>query len=904
MTATAAPATNLQAALDFLGRGWFPIPLCWPDEAGNCGCGRGHQGHDAGKAPLLGPGYQTVRPTEADVRRWWTRWPKANIGILLEPSGLLFVGPDTPESAVWAARQPGGLPPTTIRFSRNPGYLYRRPAGCPVATAKHKPEPGIELDIKTNGYCVAHGTHQSGCEVHVDGEDLADAPQWAVELLKKSAAPTTQPPQDGNVEPPARLNEKGVLLWRGELAVDKADGRLKPMSEVSEVDRSGTLYALGCELARAGASGVSIVTALEERDRALYGKYADRRDGGLEEYRRIAKKALDATATTTTAAAATTTPTVDPDGQQKDYGHAAVLARLFKDRYRWAVHRGSWMRYDGRVWQPDAEEHVAKEAADALRQHYAAQLAAATDKATVLDLTKKVQETCLYSRITGALAFLRGWDGILTMSDEWDRDPWLLNVNNGTLDLRTGELRHHDPADLCTRLGPVDHDPNAKGPHWEQHINRFLPNPNVRRQVQRDLGRALPGVTLEESLPIWYGTGANGKTTTARALLKVLGDYADRAAPNLLVQSKYERHPTEVADLAGLRLAFSVEVDQGKHLAEALVKELTGGDRKKGRFMRQDFFSFEQTFSIVLIVNHKPIVTGTDEGIWRRVAVIPWEHRIPDAEKRPQEEVVSELVSEGPAILRWLLDGLRDWQNDHGWVAPEVRAASDAYRAEMDVLGDFIAECCILGPRYEVAKGELYQAYTTWCEDNRERPLGKKEFISRLQDRGIGERKGAKGVRLHVGIGLLTTRVAEGGADSVSPVKTEIPKGYTESAPPSATQAPPADGIGLMTDGDTFSVSPHEKSNLPGDMENLSASVSSGETKPEPPPEPPKPGIGDLVWCLNGEGCIQNHDGQPWVIEDLWEDPASGEVYAVFGDNKMSGGWPLERCEVARPEGP
>ncbi|MCL5075116.1 MAG: phage/plasmid primase, P4 family [Chloroflexi bacterium] len=449
----------------------------------------------------------------------------------------------------------------------------------------------------------------------------------------------------------------------------------------------------------------------------------------------------------------------DDDGiPQGDYGHAAVLSRLFKNRYRWATHRGCWMHYDGKVWRPVPEESIAKEAADTLRREYVAQLAAATDSNAIRELSKKVTETCTYARITGALSFLRGWEGVLTLGKEWDRGPWLLNLQNGTLDLQTCTLRPHDPAGLLTKMANAEFDPTARCDHWQQHIERFLPNPNVRRQAQRDLGVALVGATLEEALPIWYGSGANGKTTTASVLMRVLGDYANRTAPNLLVQSKYERHPTEVADLCGLRLVFSVEVDQAKRLAEALVKDLTGGDVKKARHMREDFFSFEQTFSITLIVNHRPVVTGTDVGLWRRIKLIPWEYRIPDNEKRPQEEVVSELVSEGSSILNWLLDGLRDWQQDHHWLATEVQNASDAYRAEMDILGDFIAECCELGPRCQVPKGELYAAYAQWCERNQnERPVCKKVFTSRLEGRGIeSRREGDARTRIYIGIGLRT----------------------------------------------------------------------------------------------------------------------------------------------------
>lgn len=156
-------------ALECLERGWIPIPLCWPAPDGTCGCGRGHQDHNIGKAPLLGKDYQNVRPTWRDVWKWWKRWPYANIGILLEPSGLIYIGPDNPASARWAASQFGGLPVTIIRQSHNPGYLYRRPEGCPIGTLKYVDGP-IEVDIKSNGYAVVHGTHRTGCEVYLDEE--------------------------------------------------------------------------------------------------------------------------------------------------------------------------------------------------------------------------------------------------------------------------------------------------------------------------------------------------------------------------------------------------------------------------------------------------------------------------------------------------------------------------------------------------------------------------------------------------------------------------------------------------------------------------------------------------------------------------------------------------------------
>ncbi|MBA7540851.1 hypothetical protein ES705_33154 [subsurface metagenome] len=248
---------------------------------------------------------------------------------------------------------------------------------------------------------------------------------------------------------------------------------------------------------------------------------------------------------------------------------------------------------------------------------------------------------------------------------------------------------------------------------------------------------ALVGTTIEEMLPIWYGGGGNGKSTTTAILGNVLGDYIQEAAPNLLVLSKFERHPTELAELAGLRIIFSSEIGQDKRLDEQRVKELTGGGlAKRAHFMRQDNFALAQTFTIFMLVNCHPVITGTDYAIWRRVRLIPWTEKIPDSEKLPQDEVVNRLAGEGPAILNWLLAGLADWQQDHKWMAPEVRAATTAYRAEQDRLGAFLADVCDEGAHFTVPVGGLHERYTTWCTEIGEDPLGKSAFNKRLRQRG------------------------------------------------------------------------------------------------------------------------------------------------------------------------
>ncbi len=510
---------------------------------------------------------------------------------------------------------------------------------------------------------------------------------------------------------------------------------------IHEGERNACLTSLAGTMRRRGASEAAITAALRAEAAARCDPPLD--EGEVERIAHSIAKYDPAPQ--------------DPDADQKDYGHALVLSRLFENRYRWAAHLGAWMRWDGRVWSQVPEELVAKEASDALRAEYASQAAASTDKSTIEHLAKRTQETCLYARIKGALNFFKGFDNVLTKPEAWDAHPWLLNVLNGEIDLHTGQLRPHEPAHLLTKLAPVEHDPTGGNGAWESHLERFLPDPDVRRQVQRDLGRSLVGVTGKETLSLWYGTGANGKSTTVRALQAVLGDYAAKAAPNLLVASKYERHPTEIADLAGRRLVFSIEIADGKKLAEELVKELTGGDRLKGRFMRQDFFEFDQSFTLTLIVNHKPIITGTDDGIWRRIRLIPWTYRIPDDERRPQDLVLAELVADGSAILNWLLAGLQDWQANHYWVAPTVAAATEEYRAEQDVLGGFIFDCCELKERATVEVGALYDAYTEWAEQVGEEPINKRWFGKLLRERGLSQKREAGGARTRkwVGIRLL-----------------------------------------------------------------------------------------------------------------------------------------------------
>lgn len=442
--------------------------------------------------------------------------------------------------------------------------------------------------------------------------------------------------------------------------------------------------------------------------------------------------------------------TEDEDLVAGDMRHALVLAQRWRGRWRYATHCGRWRRWTGKFWESADDAVILKAAADTLRRAYADGLKRASSREEIERCTTLAMQSGAVSRVRNALQFLAGFENITTGAAEWDADAWTLNTTGGILDLRDGTTHPHDPDGLCTKIATATPDTGTGA--WQRHIERVLPNENVRREVQRSLGMALVGATLAERLDIWHGAdGANGKSTTARALLTVLGEYGAKAPPDLLIDKKHGEHPTRLAELQGKRVLFSTEIDQGARLAESLVKELSGGDAITARFMHRDYFSFEPSHSLFLIVNHRPVVTGTDSGIWRRIKLIPWEVSIPPEERRPQDEMIRELVDDGDAVLQWMLDGLKDWQTEPSWTAPEVQAVTDAYRNESDRLAGFLADACETGPTRTVGVADLFTTYEAWCNGAGEQPLSKRRFGDGLRERGITQTRG-KHARHWIGI--------------------------------------------------------------------------------------------------------------------------------------------------------
>ena len=360
--------------------------------------------------------------------------------------------------------------------------------------------------------------------------------------------------------------------------------------------------------------------------------------------------------------------------------------------------------------------------------------------------------------VAGALTLAGTETGIVVTPDDLDADPFLLNCPNGVLDLRTGQLGPHDPAPAadeddwrllqpgCSRAGV---QPGS--------LSGSSPTRTCATTSPACSATSLEGRVVSHILPIFHGDGGNGKGTLINhAVLPALGDYADAADADLLTARSFDAHPTGVADLCGLRLAVLHETDAGRRLAEGTVKRLTGGDRLKARRMREDFWSFDPSHTFVMLTNHKPIVTGTDEGIWRRLRLVPWDVVIPDGRTGRGTAATSSHWSwkpswpgSWPGYLDWRANGLAD---------PEaVEKATRRFRDESDVLGRFLRECCFLGPAFYVGSSELFSAWSKWCADQGEDAGTQTSFASELQAKGL-DNYTSKGRRRWRGIGVATTK--------------------------------------------------------------------------------------------------------------------------------------------------
>jgi putative DNA primase/helicase len=417
-----------------------------------------------------------------------------------------------------------------------------------------------------------------------------------------------------------------------------------------------------------------------------------------------------------------------------DVGNAYRFERRAAHSYIYIHGLEQWFRNDGRRWTGDTSRQVFTVAVDTARA-ILAEAADETDDARRRELVKHALLSQRNERLNALLSIARTFPTFARTSDQLDHDQLLFNVENGTIDLRNGRLLEHAGSRLITKLCRIPYDSTARCPTWSAFLERVLPNEQVRYFVQRAVGYSLTGDVSEQCLFFLYGTGKNGKSTFLETLRMILGEgeYCKAAAPDLLLAKKFDRHAAELADLRGARFVTTIEAGEGRAWDEARLKWLTGGDAISARFMYGNPFTFQPSHKFWVAANHRPRVSGTDEGFWRRIRLIPFTVTISEDERDPH--LKEKLIEEAPGILAWAVNGALAWQT-RGLAAPaDVSQATDEYRASEDVLAAYIADRCTLIPAARTTLQLLYEDFQQWAEATGERPLRRREFGDRLEER-------------------------------------------------------------------------------------------------------------------------------------------------------------------------
>ena len=398
-----------------------------------------------------------------------------------------------------------------------------------------------------------------------------------------------------------------------------------------------------------------------------------------------------------------------------------------------------WVVWNGKQWELDDGDLIHDKGLKMIRGIYA-ELHKTSDMRDRLVIERHAMQSESVRRRKAVIEAASWIPELNVKTDDLDKDPWLFNVKNGTIDLRTGEIREHRQGDLITRIANVEYDKDADCPAWKKFIMEIMNyNADLIQFVQSAAGWAITGDTSEQTMFILFGTGANGKSTFLNTVMNLLGDYAIATPTETFMRKTGEQITNDIARLRGTRFVTTTEAEQGKRLSEPLIKQITGNDRMTARFLYGEFFNFVPTFKIFMATNHKPVIKGTDHGIWRRIKLVPFITRI--EEERQDKRLEQKLMLEGPGILNWLISGAKRWFAE-GLKTPNIIInATDEYRVEMDVIGNFIKERCVQQPGVSIKARELFKCYQEWCDDHNEHAVSERFLGLRLKELGLEQKR-------------------------------------------------------------------------------------------------------------------------------------------------------------------
>lgn len=653
-------------------------------------------GGDKGKHPLVPwTEYQERQATEDELSEWQDRFSPQLWGVATGPvSGVFVIDVDT--SRVRAELESEGLE-AHVSTPRGGAHFYFRYPGFPVKT-KARLLPGVDVR-GDGGFCNIVGNKY--------------------EILRL--------PTPDNLYPWDQLPKY----------IQKAMNDAKSASQVT-VDRGGlipegqrnaTLTSIAGTMQRRGISESAITAALltENKERCDPPLADDEVLGIAKSVSRYEPQAE-----------AQPLPSVF---NLSDMGNAERLSEQYRSNIRYCYECKRWLVWNGKVWEWDSGDKMTALAKRAIRSIYS-EASREGDESK----RKKIADHALKSesdyRIIAMLNLTQSEPSIPVEVSELDSEPYLLNCENGTVELHTGKLRAHSKEDLNTILIPTEYNPDAQCQRWLEFLSQVTGgDKELQGYLQRAVGYSLTGDTKSQVLFFLYGLGNNGKSTFITTIRKLLAEYAGRANTDLfmLKDKGMGGHREGLANLRGKRFISASELEEGRRLAVSLVKDMTGGETIRADRKYEHEVEYLPTYKIWLVGNHKPVVSDTTLSIWRRVKLIPFTVTIADNEIDP--DLPAELEAELSGILTWSVNGCLDWQRDGLNEVSAVTTATRDYRHEQDLLGDFIDDCCAIKPGGVVGKKELQEAYTTWCEASSIESIGLKKFRAHLIEKGVTETK-------------------------------------------------------------------------------------------------------------------------------------------------------------------
>ena len=453
-----------------------------------------------------------------------------------------------------------------------------------------------------------------------------------------------------------------------------------------------------------------------------------------------------------------------------DYGNSLRFVKLHGHKVKYVHAWGKFIIWNGKNWEKDISGKVYKLATETALSIYA-EAASQPDYPEQKKIIDHARNSQSKNRLDAMLGLVK--HQITISPTQLDDAPYLFNCTNGTIDLKTGELLPHDPNHFLSKISPVEFNLNTECPIWQQFLSEiFNDDLEMVEFIQRAIGYSLTGDTSEQCLFFLHGTGRNGKSTLLETLMVLLDDFSTKAEMKAFMEKKSDSVSNDLACLAGARLVCAVESGRSQHFNESLVKEILGQDLITARFLYQEFFSFKPQFKLFLAGNSKPIIRGADEGIWRRIRLLPFDVVIP--KERVDRKLPEKLLKELPGGLSWAVRGCLDWQKN-GLHEPKVVVdATDEYREEMDLLADFFSSEVITEAILELEKGkkkvekgflkvsaaQIYNRYTAWCEVSSVDPVRKRTFGLMMGERGFTSKPvfyQGKKQRVYNGLGILKT---------------------------------------------------------------------------------------------------------------------------------------------------